>query len=423
MFFRTQSRINPETGKHSIYYRLVENYRDVMGDVRQRTILSVGFMEDVTPEELLAIADGLNARYAAQMSLFPENVKVQDYIEKFWRRLVSEKKLDVVRDMHRKEAQKDWQTIDTSSIESKDVRELGGEWLCLQTLRRLEVDVFLRRHDFNEQECALALSHIVSRTIYPASELKTVAFMQENSSICELTGLDTQKITKDRLYEISKKLFSVKSALENHLSRKTNELYDLEDKVILYDLTNTYFEGEKRASKKAKRGRSKEKRNDCPLLVLALVVNVEGFIKYSAIYEGNRADCTTLGEMIERLRLSTSESARKAIVVMDAGIATEENLRLIREKGYDYVCVSRSNLKKYKTIEGQNPVFVQDNKNHPIELVRVEAEGETEYYLKIKSQGKALKENSMYRLFTERFEEGLAVIARGITSKNGSIRP
>lgn len=194
MFFRTQSRINPETGKHSIYYRLVENYRDVMGDVRQRAILSVGFMEDVTPEELLAIADGLNARYAAQMSLFPENVKVQDYIEKFWRRLVSEKKLDVVRDMHRKEAQKDWQTIDTSSIESKDVRELGGEWLCLQTLRRLEVDVFLRRHDFNEQECALALSHIVSRTIYPASELKTVAFMQENSSICELTGLDTQKI-------------------------------------------------------------------------------------------------------------------------------------------------------------------------------------------------------------------------------------
>lgn len=211
--------------------------------------------------------------------------------------------------------------------------------------------------------------------------------------------------------------------MENHLSRKTNELYDLEDKVILYDLTNTYFEGEKRASKKAKRGRSKEKRNDCPLLVLALVVNVEGFIKYSAIYEGNRADCTTLGEMIERLRLSTSESARKAIVVMDAGIATEENLRLIREKGYDYVCVSRSNLKKYKTIEGQNPVFVQDNKNHPIELVRVEAEGEAEYYLKIKSQGKALKENSMYRLFTERFEEGLAVIARGITSKNGSVRP
>jgi hypothetical protein len=136
--------------------------------------------------------------------------------------------------------------------------------------------------------------------------------------------IDSQTRTKDRLYGISNKLYTLKDSLEHYLSRKTNELFDLEDKIILYDLTNTYFEGEKRNSRKARRGRSKEKRSDCPLLVLALVVNVEGFIKYSTIYEGHRSD------------------------------SSEANLALIAEKGYDYVCVSRSNLKKYSCIKGQS---------------------------------------------------------------------
>ena len=280
----------------------------------------------------------------------------------------------------------------------------------------------MQKHDFTDEEVKLALSHIVSRAVYPASELKTVSFMRENSSICELTGLNENIITKDKLYGISKKLFALKNELENHLSRKTNELFDLQDKIVLYDLTNTYFEGEKRNSKKAKRGRSKEKRSDCPLMVLALVVNVQGFIKYSAIYEGNRADCTTLCDMIDKLRLSTSESEKKAIVVIDAGIATEENLAMIVEKGYDYACVSRRNLKKYNNIEGKNPVSITDNKKSVIELTEVRAAGknETEYYLKVKSEGKRLKESSMNRQFKERFEEGLAVIAHGITAKNGT---
>jgi Transposase len=422
MFFRTQLRNNPETGKQSIYYRLVENHRNILGEVRQRNILTVGFMENITAEELWSIADGLNARYEGRLLMFPESPIVQEYIDKYWELLIKGKKLDIVRNLRQEEAKRDWQTIDTATLENKDVRELGGEWVCLQTLQKLGIDTFLQKHNFTDQEVKLALSHIVSRAVYPASELKTVSFMRENSSICELTGLIDNMITKDKLYGISKKLFSLKDELENYLSAKTNELFDLQDKIILYDLTNTYFEGEKRNSKKAKRGRSKEKRSDCPLMVLALVVNVQGFIKYSAIYEGNRADCTTLGNMIDKLRLSTSESAKKAIVVIDAGIATEDNLAMIVEKGYDYVCVSRRNLKKYNNIEGKNPVCITDNKKGVIELTEVRAVGknETEYYLKVKSDGKRLKESSMNQQFKERFEEGLAVIAHGITAKNGT---
>ena len=421
MFFKTAFRTDPQTKELYIYYRLVENYRNILGDTRQRTVLSIGRMEGIKPQELWAVADGLNCLYRGEQRLFSDNAMVERYIGSIWERLVSEKKLDIVRDIHFKESSKDWQKIDMQSINNKDVRELGAEWISLQTLRRLGVDIFLQGHGFTTEETCLALSHIISRAVYPASELKTVSFMQENSSVCELTGLSPQSITKDRLYNVSRKLYSLKDSLEHYLSCKTNELFDLEDKIILYDLTNTYFEGEMRGNRKALRGRSKEKRSDCPLLVLALVVNIEGFIKYSTIYEGNRSDSTTLGDMIDKLRLSTSELTHRATVVIDAGIATETNLALIVEKGYDYVCVSRSNLKKYSCIEGQNPVYVQDHRKRKIALVEVQTEHQSdrEYYLKVSSEGKALKESSMYNLFIKRFEEGLQIIAKAITGKHG----
>ena len=425
MFFKTDLKIDPQTKIMVIYYRLVESYRDILGNTRHRTVLPVGRMDDIKPQQLWAIADAINARYRGEAFLFSqEDPIVEYYTDLFWSRLVSEKRLDIVHDIHHKESTKDWQKIDMQSIKNKDVRELGAEWMCLQTLEKLGVRDFLKANNFIEEESRLALAHIVSRAVYPASELKTVSFMQENSSICELTGLEAQSITKDRLYKISHKLHSLKNSLEQHLSRKTNELFDLQDKIILYDLTNTYFEGRMQGNRKARRGRSKEKRSDCPLIVLALVVNVEGFIKYSTIFEGNRSDCSTLGEIIDKLRLRTSESTasnHRAIVVIDAGIATEKNLAMLVEKGYDYVCVSRSNLKKYSEIQGHHPVFVQDNKKQKIELLEVQTENQDDhtYYLKVKSEGKELKETSMYQQFCDRFEEGLMIISKALASKNG----
>ena len=251
--------------------------------------------------------------------------------------------------------------------------------------------------------------------------------MQDNSSIGELLGLDVSKITKDRLYRISHRLYAEKDGLENHLSRRTNELFDLQYKIILYDLTNTCFEGEMRGSGIARRGRSKEKRSDCPLLVLALVVNVEGFIKYSSIYEGNKADWATLGDMLDKLYVATRQEpalAQKPTVVLDAGIATEDNLKMLTGKGYAYVCVSRSLLKKYAVAEETVPVTVMDRRKRLIELVQVlpgevDESTDREYCLKVVSPQKALKEASMNELFCKRFEEGLELIRKSITSKGG----
>ncbi|MDR1864387.1 MAG: hypothetical protein LBR08_02330 [Bacteroidales bacterium] len=373
MFFKTATRINPVTGNMSICYRLVENCRNVPGEVRQRSIMAVGYMEGISAGELWAVADGLNDRISGKERLFSDNPRVEGYISSLYERLVKEKRIDRLLEIRAKNVEGDWQKVNLSSIHNRDVREVGAEWMSLQTLYRLGMDKYLERRDWEKKDISLALADIVSRAVYPASEMKTVRFMQENSAICELLDLDASRITKDRLYRISNRLYAEKEGLENFLSRKTNELFDLQDRIILYDLTNTYFEGEMRGSLMARRGRSKEKRSDCPLFVLAVVVNVEGFIKYSAIYQGNMADCATLGEMIDRLGVATGEQS-KAVVVIEAGIATEDNLKMITAKGYDCLCVSRTTLSKYSVVEGARPVTVTDRRNRAIELVHVQTE-------------------------------------------------
>jgi transposase len=266
----------------------------------------------------------------------------------------------------------------------------------------------------------LATTHIISRAIYPASELKTVSFIKENSSICEITGFDKDKVTKDKLYKISHDLYSVKDELENYLSNQTNELFDLDDKIILYDLTNTYFEGRMKDSKVAKFGRSKEKRKDARLIVLAVVINPEGFLKYSNIFEGNMTDSKTLETVVNAISKQTSFSDRKPVVVIDAGIATNENLKMLKSKQYDYMCVSRSNLKQYHADTNSTPVEIKDKRNQPIELMKVKVGKDDDKYLWVKSKSKALKENSMNGLLSQRFEEGIQSINEGINKKGGT---
>jgi transposase len=168
----------------------------------------------------------------------------------------------------------------------------------------------------------------------------------ENSAVIALTGYNPEKMNKDRLYKSALKLHSIKEKLDVHFLERTNELFDIQDKIILYNLTNTYFEGEKRNSKLAKFGRSKEMRSDCKILVLALVINIYGFIKHSSVHEGNFSDCKRIEEVIGSLN-KVMGGDEKLVVVMDAGIATKENLQALIDKGCHYLCVSRVKLKNY----------------------------------------------------------------------------
>jgi len=175
------------------------------------------------------------------------------------------------------QGKEDYHVVDIQTLKNKDVKEVGGEWLCYQALEQLKIREFLESKGWSHSIIQLALTHIISRAVYPGSELKTARWIKENSSVCELTGYPVELITKDKLYSISLMLFSVREELEKHLGKTTNELFDLDDKIIMYDLSNTYYEGVMKDSKIAKFGRSKEKRNDARLVVLAVVINVEGF--------------------------------------------------------------------------------------------------------------------------------------------------
>jgi transposase len=173
-------------------------------------------------------------------------------------------------------------------------------------------------------------------------------------------------------------------------------------------------------SKLAKFGRSKEKRSDAKIIVLALVVNTEGFLKYSNVFEGNTSDSQTLPDMVEKLRIKTSASASRAVVVMDAGIATDENLQILEKRGYYHLCVNRSKVKDYKVEPGAKEHRVLTNNKEVLSLIAVKNSTNTDYYVRVKSPGKRAKETAMKQQFESRFEDELKKIQNAILKKHGS---
>ncbi|MFH1936479.1 MAG: IS1634 family transposase [Bacteroidota bacterium] len=417
MFIKPFSKYNQTTKQRYTIYRLCESYR-LNGNIRHRTIIGFGKLEELeTVEQKKLLASRVEEMITGRGGLLPLGLideKVEELAQHFYADIKVRGRYDVT------QRNGDWETIDMSTIKNKDAREIGAEWLCKQAFDQLGIGNFLRKQNWNEEAISLATTHIISRAVFPASELKTVSLIKDNSAICEITNYDKDSITKDLLYGISHKLYSIKPQLEKHLSKCTNELFDLEDTIILYDLTNTYFEGRMQASKIARFGRSKEKRSDAKIVVLAVVVNREGFLKYSNIFEGNTADCKTLETMVDTLSAQTSYALRKPIVVMDAGIASDDNIEMLRNKGYDYLCVSRSNIKSYYADINSAPVRITDKKNQPIELLKVRVEKDHDHYLWVRSHSKAQKENSMNGLLSQRFEEGIQQINSGINTKGGT---
>ena len=413
MYFKFSLRYNKDKQQSDAYYRLVESYRNAEGRVCHRTILNIGFIDDdYSPEQLNQTARILTERYEQKQSLFaPTDAAVMELAETLWERIIKDKRLDLT--LHSPTSRK----IDADTMRHSNVREIGAEWICHQTLEELGISQVLAEAGFSEEQIKLAATQLVSRAVYPASELKTASWIKENSAIGELTGYDCQKITKDKLYESALHLYTVKDQLEQHLSHKTNELFDISDKIVLYDLTNTYFEGQYSGSELARYGRSKEKRHDARLVVLALVVNIYGFIKYSAIHEGNMADCKNLSLMIDKLSRCTN--APNPVVVMDAGIATEENLQMIRAKGYHYLCVSRTKLKDYHAISGRLTVLLETKSKRQVRLKAVSNNTNTDYYLEVASEDKYETANSMRSQFEQRFEMELRKIAQSLERKGG----
>lgn len=401
------------------YYRLCESYRDEFGFPRQRMVIGLGRLEDIPEvDQKVLFLERINELIKGEPGIYSPcpDLTVEKLAQHYYQEIRLKNKID-----KKTKPSDEIETIKLNTLKNKNIREIGSESICYQAFQQLGIDKFLISRGWDIEQINLGTTHIISRAVYPASELKTVSWIKENSAICELTGYDPNKLTKDKLYGISKKLYQEKEGLENHLSRCTNELFNLHDKIILYDLTNTYFEGRMKNSKIAKFGRSKEKRNDAKIIVLAVIVNTEGFLKYSDIFEGNTTDSSTLETIIDKLNQKAGYNKEKPVVVMDAGIATEDNVCFLKKEGYPYLCVSRSNIKNYFADTDGKPVQVFDKKHkQPIDLLRVKVEKDGDNYLWVRSQAKAEKENGMHNQFSERFEKGLRSIKNAISKKGGT---
>ena len=432
MHFMSQPRYNPRTQRDDWYYRIKESFRDLTGRVRSRIMLNVGFIEEPhLPEDIRDIGKCLSYMHEhnGEKDLFGNplssyNEFVQRKSREFWQEMVNNGSIDAVKTTMEESRQKAERLVDVNTIKHTDAREIGAEWVCLQVIRELEIDRFLQRVGWSEKQIDTTLAHLIIRTIYSPSELKSMRIMDENSAVCELvSGNQEWRPGFQSIYKVAPSLYELKEKLESHLCQKTDDLFNITNRIVLFDLTNFYFEGRKDNSKKARFGRSKEKRSDCRLLVLALCINKEGFIRYSSILAGNTADPDSLPDMVETLNSRTrvpNDPKDKVLVCLDAGIATEENLLKIKEKGYNYLCVSRRRLADYETATDAGTVTVLDCKKQPIRLTRVKHEEGGDYYLEINSPAKQLKETSMNRKFKERFEEELKKAKDSLTKKNGT---
>ena len=413
MYLKASFRHNPAINNISAYYRLVESYRDGNDQVRHKTLLNIGFLPSATQEQKVRIVQHLNDRYKDQYALFEEpDEQVRQWVDGFWEEMIAKKTIDrpTMAQQHR--------LVKVDTIQHREAREIGTEWLCLNTWNQLHLSELFASAGWGDEQIKLAMTQVISRAVYPGSELATSRWIKDNSAICDLTGYDIDKITKDKLYQCALELYDHKDIIEKHLSQKTNELFDLQDRIMLYDLTNTYFEGTKTTSSLARYGRSKEKRSDAKLVVLAMVINIEGFIKYSSIEAGNYSDTSDIGPLLDKLSKNTHRSSNP-IVVMDAGIATEKNLGILGDRKYKYVVVSRSKIKNHEPVEKGKETYLLTRSKKIIRLTVAKTDRHTDHFLKVESPAKGMKEQGIKNRLEQGYEQQLQLIKQSLTKPRG----
>ena len=423
MYIRQLKKRRSKDSKTFYQYSLAQSLR-MEGKVKQNAILYLGSEPLLADKENRKIVlEILKAKIFRQENLFPQAadprlVKLaMSYFEKYCLKYGEESLGGASIPPAPQKAE--YHNIDIAGLEAEDVRSFGGEHLCKQTLDKLQLRECLSQLGFDEQASTKALISIAAKALFASSEHKTAQLLDTNSGLQDCFGYDST-IDHRQLYTIADRLYQHRDQINTHLYQRLTSMFDLEDKLVIFDISNTYFETSKPASQIAKYGKSKEKRKDCPLVVFTGVINAEGFIRHSRIYEGNKADTTTLEDMLADLQKHTDTKPQK-IIVLDAGIASEENLDMIREKGHLYVCVSRHRLSEYHYNPSEQQVEVYTNRGtSKVKLKVFTPKGYQDVWLYVQSQAKQRKERSMDAKLTQRYLEELANIEAALHKKGGT---
>jgi transposase len=365
MFFRIK------TTKSGQVLKLIESYRDDTLRPRHRNVASLGnaplARADWKPIAK-AVEDRLYGRAALMaralsdhQTLWTDRIVRQVASEGKWKAFNARASMPEVID-----------GVQAELVGHTDTAELGTALLGWEIWKRLGMTETLSALGFNHSQCQAAAITVINRLVDPISE-HSLPDWYRRTGLPELMGNRLRGAGDDRFYRVSDLLLARKEEIEKHLRERQSGLFNLQRTVLLYDLTNTHFEGLCQRNPKAKRGANKQKRNDCAQIVVGMIFDQFGFELAHKVFEGSLHDSKSLLHMIADLKAAVPDGKEKPLVIMDAGVATRKNLDLLREHGFGYlVNDTRGQRQRYLDVfreqsgfqvvadrEGQEPVYVR----------------------------------------------------------------
>jgi len=325
MYIRKTTKISK--GKTYTHYLLVESVHTPKGP-RQRTICSLGSLGPGPLEQWHALARKVEASLAGQRLLEPTALPIELMVDK------------APPGPQRPGPSTDQATpVDPEQVALEEAREAGPVHVGHQMWQQLGLETILRRVGLSAWARLLSEVMTLNRLICPLSEHATPDWLRR-TAVGDMLGTEFATLTEDALYRNLDKLHPHREQIERELAAREQQLFHLDETIYLYDLTSTYFEGQVVRNRQAKRGYSRDKRPDWKQVLVGLVLDRDGFPKAHEIFEGNRQDRSTVPDMLERLKKRTGTTAG-ATVVVDRGMAYEENLAQIRAQGLHYIVAGR----------------------------------------------------------------------------------
>ena len=416
MFIRRTQTRNRLWGEPYTTYRLVHSAR-VGSAVKQTTLLNLGSHFDLPQDQWPALALRIDELLHGQRPLLDARLSAegQALAQRYAAQLIAlqPSAASITATAAAKPDAGEvnrYQEVDLDSLDLVRARSVGVEHAALSVMRQCGLEDKLGELGLNRAQIAAAVGNITGRMAHPGSELATHAWLQQRSALGELIGFDFEAMDLNRLYRASDALYKHREALQDHLFAQAQSIFGFGETITLYDLTNTYFEGVAAGVSKAKRGHSKECRSDCPLVTLAMVLDGSGFPRRSRVFAGNASEPATLAQMLTGLGAPS-----RATVVMDAGIATEANLKWLRAEGHDYVVVSRLRERQFDP-EGATEVRSAGNVTIKIQRV-IDEQGHALLYCH--SPAREQKDRAIDAAKAAGFEAVLLKLVAGLSKPRG----
>ena len=309
-------------GKTYTNHLLVESVHTSKGP-RQRTICSLGSLEPGPVENWLALAHKLESALAGQESLPGSGATILELSQK------------VRKGKKRARASGSAIAVKPDRVTMEEAREAGPVHAGHQIWHQLGIDAILDRAGLSERARTLSEAMTLNRLIGPLSEHAMPDWIRR-TALGDILKEDFSGLYDEALYRNMDRLHPNREAIERDLAEREKTLFNLDDTVYLYDLTSTYFEGQAKANPQAKRGYSRDKRGDCKQVIVGLVLNRDGFPKAHEVFDGNMQDRCSLDTMLDALEKRTGKKPG-ATVIVDRGMAYDENLEQIQKRGMHYL--------------------------------------------------------------------------------------